>query len=149
MLSILLSTGLSLDHDRSVVVTATVYQAVESQCDSSPLVTAFGYKIDPKDPGKHRYIAISRDLESVFSPGDSVYVEGTYPYNDTCKIPVYDGIWIIADRMNARFTDKVDLLIGNNSFIDLFTGVTVTKINTDAETNYFGKYTEGIKETSP
>tara|TARA_R110002096_G_scaffold232252_5_gene422111 strand:+ start:1993 stop:2355 length:363 start_codon:yes stop_codon:yes gene_type:complete len=114
-LSILtLSILLSIDQ----TVTVTCYQATVAQCDSDPFTTAFGYKIDPKDPMSHRYIAISRDLETYFSPGDSVIVTGA---------GVYDGMWMVADRMNRRWVNRIDLLVGYDSYVDKFTGVTIKK----------------------
>lgn len=115
----------------TVVVTATVYQAKEQQCDSDPYTTAFGYKIDPSDPIKHRYVAVSKDLEEIFQPGDSVLVTGTHPYNDTTRAVVYDGMWIVADRMHPRWRKKIDLLISDDSFIDSFNNVTISKIKGD------------------
>ena len=45
-------------------VTITTYNAVRSQCDRSPLITADGTKIDNRklESGKQRIVAISRDL---------------------------------------------------------------------------------------
>lgn len=45
-------------------VTITTYNAVRSQCDRSPLITADGTKIDHNKvkSGKQRIVAISRDL---------------------------------------------------------------------------------------
>lgn len=99
-------------------VTATVYQAVPEQCNNDPYVTAFGYHIDPEAPLKHRYVAISRDLEDWLSAGDSVEVSGT---------GIYDGKWIVADRMNKRWKMKIDLLVNEDSYIDMFTNVIITK----------------------
>lgn len=99
-------------------VTATVYNAVPEQCDSDPSVTAFGYNIDLNDPIKHRYCAISRDLESWLQPGDTISIEGT---------DIYDGQWIVADRMNSRWTRKIDLLVNEDSYIDIFYNVTIDR----------------------
>ena len=99
-------------------VTATVYQAVPEQCNNDPYVTAFGYHIDPKDPLSHRYLAISRDLEEYLSAGDSVEVFGT---------DVYDGKWVVADRMNRRWSRKIDLLVNMDSHIDIFRDVIIIK----------------------
>ena len=99
-------------------VTATCYQAVPEQCDADPYVTAFNYRIDPKDPLSHRYVAISRDLEAFYSPGDSIYIVGAGEY---------DGMWMIADRMNRRWSNKIDLLVNNDSYVDRFTDVRIIK----------------------
>ncbi len=99
-------------------VTATVYQATVEQCDNDPYITAFGYHIDPEDALSHRYVAISRDLEQYLSAGDSVMVTGT---------GIYDGKWVVADRMNRRWENRIDFLVNEDSFIDIFPNVTITK----------------------
>lgn len=99
-------------------VTATVYHAVPEQCNEDPYTTAFGYHIDPKDPQSHRYVAISRDLEQWLSPGDTIEVSGT---------GIYDGKWLVADRMNRRWKRKIDLLINEDSYVDIFPNVTINK----------------------
>ncbi len=102
----------------SIDVVATCYNATIAQCDKDPLTTAFGYKINKKHASNHKYIAISRDLEKYFNTGDTVFVEGTF---------IYDGYWIIADRMNKRFTNRIDFLVKQNDFIGKFDNVTITK----------------------
>ncbi len=87
-----------------VFVTATIYHAVEEQTDSTPNITASGYKINMADPLSDRIIAVSWDLENVygFKMGDMVYVSGT---------GVLDGIWFVRDRMNKRFRKRIDFLV--------------------------------------
>ncbi len=119
MIMVILSLGGIDKVFKPVTVTATVYQATPAQCNKDYLTTAFGYKIDPSNPLGHRYIAISRDLELHFNGGDSVLIEGT---------KVYDGKWIIADRMNKRWSNKIDLLVNHDSYIDKFEDVQITKL---------------------
>ena len=45
------------------MVTATIYHATPEQTDSTPDITASNKKIDLSNPLKHRWIAVSRDLE--------------------------------------------------------------------------------------
>ena len=87
-----------------VFVTATIYHAVEEQTDSTPNITASGYKINMADPLSDRIIAVSWDLENVygFKMGDMVHVSGT---------GVLDGIWFVRDRMNKRFRKRIDFLV--------------------------------------
>lgn len=106
-------------------VTATCYNAVAEQCDSDPSTTAFGYKVNMRYPLSQRYIAISRDLEGYFKAGDTVIVNGTF---------IYDGYWIVADRMNRRWTRKIDFLVKKNDFMDRFNNVTIRHKN-DARGN--------------
>jgi len=103
---------------KPVIVTATVYQATPAQCNEDYLNTAFGYSIDPECPLDHRYIAISRNLELIFPKGSIVHVDGT---------GIYDGEWIIADRMNNRWSNRIDFLVNNDSFIDKFENVRIIK----------------------
>ena len=98
------SSRLSEDESQRVFVTATIYHAVEAQTDSTPDITASGYKINMKDPLSDRIIAVSWDLENVygFKMGDMVHVSGT---------GVLDGIWFVRDRMNKRFRKRIDFLV--------------------------------------
>jgi 3D (Asp-Asp-Asp) domain-containing protein len=85
------------------IVTATIYHAVPAQTDSTPFITASGAVIEECCAGTHRWIAVSRDLEDegLFF-GAKVYVTGT---------GVFDGIWTVQDRMNKRWTRRIDFLV--------------------------------------
>ena len=51
-------------------------------------------------PGEHRWIAVSRDLEAKgFVFGAKVRITGT---------DGFDGIWTVQDRMNSRWTNRID-----------------------------------------
>ena len=39
----------------------------------------------------------------------------------------YDGMWMIADRMNRRWSNKIDLLVNNDSYVDKFANVKIVK----------------------
>lgn len=83
-------------------VKLTCYQPVEAQCDSDPLTTADGSKIDlhKLKKGDVKWCAISRDLLWLF-PKDKpkrVHIEGY-------------GIYEVRDVMNKRFNHRVDILI--------------------------------------
>lgn len=83
-------------------VTLTYYQPVKGQCDSKPLITADGSKINLNHlkSGKIRWCAISRDLLYLFPKGKPkrIYIEGF-------------GIYQVRDVMNRRFHHSVDILI--------------------------------------
>ena len=83
-------------------VSVTVYQPVESQCDSQPLITSDGSKIDLKSlkNGNTKWCAVSQDLLYLFPNGKPkmIWIEGY-------------GIYEVKDVMNKRFKHKVDLLI--------------------------------------
>ena len=103
----------------TITVTATCYNATVAQCNDDPTTTAFGYRINLNRPFSHKYIAISRDLEEYFSPGDTVIVRGTF---------VYDGYWIVADRMNVRWERKIDFLVREGQHTDLYRNVTIRRL---------------------
>lgn len=80
-------------------VTITTYNAVRSQCDRSPLITADGTKIDngKVKNGEQRIVAISRDLLYAIPLGSLIYVEG-------------HGYYEVRDTMNSRFKHRIDIL---------------------------------------
>jgi len=102
--SLLSHDSSSLNEKQKLFVTATIYHAVEAQTDSTPDITASGYKINMEDPLSDRIIAVSRDLESIygFKMGDMVRVQGT---------GILDGTWFIRDRMNKRWKKRIDFLV--------------------------------------
>lgn len=80
-------------------VTITTYNAVMSQCDRSPLITADGTKIDNRKvkSGEQKIVAISRDLLYAIPLGSLIYVEG-------------HGYYEVRDTMNSRFKHRIDIL---------------------------------------
>jgi 3D (Asp-Asp-Asp) domain-containing protein len=109
--------------DREVdvyVVTATVYHAVEGQCDANPLVTASGAKIaNAESAYEHRYLAVSRDLLDVFPYGTMVEVNG-------CD--ELDGVYTVADTLNKRYKGYIDLLINPDMNGGKWEGVRIKKV---------------------
>ena len=85
------------------IVTATIYHAVKEQTNEDYLTTASGANIDSLNPERHRYLAVSRDLETLgFTLGTSVQVTGAGELS---------GVWHIEDRMNKRWTKRIDFLV--------------------------------------
>lgn len=80
-------------------VTITTYNAVRSQCDRSPLITADGTKIDHRKvkSGEQRIVAISRDLLYAIPLGSIIDIEGY-------------GRYEVRDTMNSRFKHRIDIL---------------------------------------
>ena len=80
-------------------VTITTYNAVRSQCDRSPLITADGTKIDHNKvkSGEQRIVAISRDLLYAIPLGSIIDIEGYGKYE-------------VRDTMNSRFKHSIDIL---------------------------------------
>jgi len=86
-----------------LTVTATIYHATPSQTDSTPDRTATNFKINMDNPGSHRIIAVSRDLEALgFTMNKTVVVSNAGDM---------DGLWVIRDRMNKRWTKRIDFLV--------------------------------------
>ena len=76
------------------------------------------FELDLSNPYKHKIIAVSRDLLIEYPKGTKVYVEGT----------TYDGIYVVMDKMNKRYTDRIDLLINEEMQIGSWPDATITKI---------------------
>jgi 3D (Asp-Asp-Asp) domain-containing protein len=84
------------------IVTVTTYSITEGETDSTPLITASGFKINANNPKRHRIIAVSRDLKRKYKFGQKVRIEGAGKYN---------GIYTIRDLMHHRWKNKIDILI--------------------------------------
>ena len=101
-------------------VTATVYNAVPSQCNDNPLVTASRFVIIPENIETDRILAMERTMMAEFGIqyGDIVMVEGTTRY---------DGEWQVQDTMNKRFAGqhKIDFLVPNHIRTGKWTSVKV------------------------
>ena len=110
-----------VEREREIyVVTATVYHAVDGQCDNSQLITASGAKIASVESAyDHRYIAVSRDLLDAFPFGTRVEVSGCGELN---------GEYIVADTMNRRYKGYIDILINPNMKIGKWEGARITKV---------------------
>ena len=80
---------------------------MEAQCDSDPLVTADGTKIDLNKlkKGKIKYCAISRNLLPFIPLGSVIEIEGY-------------GLYEVRDTMNKRFSHCIDILqhVGEKNF---------------------------------
>lgn len=109
------------DNHAECLVTATVYHAVEAQCNADYLTTASGMKIKSTNEAySHKYIAVSRDLRELFPYGCKVEISGT---------DIYDGIYTVADTMNKRYTEYIDILINPDMPIGKWENVVIKKLN--------------------
>jgi len=87
-------------------VLATIYHADPAQTNADYLTTASLKKIDESNPAGHRWIAVSRDLEKLgFTMGTRVCIENAGEM---------DGEWTIEDRMNKRWTKRIDFLVNKS-----------------------------------
>ena len=84
------------------VVTVTTYKSISGETDSTPNVTASGFKISRKNPKKHRIIAVSRDLKRKLRFGQRVRLRNAGKYN---------GEYVVRDVMNKRYRKRIDILI--------------------------------------
>ena len=90
--------GCSGGNSQTQEVTATAYNSVNSQTKAGdPALTAWG---DTLKPGM-KAIAVSRDLiEDGLTHGTEVTIEGM------------SGTYIVRDKMNKRWKDKIDIYMG-------------------------------------
>ena len=112
-------TSLSAQKAVSDYVVCTVYNAVPEQTNSDPEHTAFMFKLDLGNPYKHRIIAVSRDLLKKYPKGTQVCIEGTS----------YDGLYTVMDKMNKRYTNRIDILINEDMPIGKWDNISMHKIN--------------------
>ena len=80
-------------------VTASAYNSLAYQTNSSPHITAFG---DSLKPGL-KYIAVSRDLQAL-----------GLDYNTPVKIEGLEGIYLVKDKMHSRWKNKIDIYMGTD-----------------------------------
>jgi len=111
-------------------VVATMYHAVRGQTDKTPHITADGTRIDTKNAGKYRFVALSRNLlkrwGGPFNYGDYIIVEG-------CN-GKYDGIWQVRDTMNDRFHNRIDFLQSKGTKPIKFDNAVIYKYHKNDET---------------
>ena len=101
-------------------VTLTTYSTTIGQTDSTPHITASGFKIDTTNPKKHRIIAVSRDLKKKWPFGTKVRIK---------KAGKYNGVYTVKDVMNKRYKNRIDILIGEDDKQTTMNNVKITKIN--------------------
>jgi 3D (Asp-Asp-Asp) domain-containing protein len=82
---------------KKLEVTATAYNSLANQTDDDPTVAAWG---DTLEPGM-KVIAVSRDLlDSGLTHNTKVWIE---------DVP---GTYYVKDKMNRRWTKKIDIYMG-------------------------------------
>lgn len=109
----------------SETTTATVYNAVPSQCNDDPFHTASMYTIVPERIEQDRILAMERTMMAEYGIhyGDLVLIIGAGDY---------DGVWQVQDTMNKRFAGqhKIDLLVPEHIRHGKWKNVKVYKQNT-------------------
>jgi 3D (Asp-Asp-Asp) domain-containing protein len=104
----------------SEVVTVTTYTPSIEETDSTPLITASGFKISERNPKRHRIVAVSRDLKRKYRFGTKIRIKGAGKY---------DGEYTIRDVMNKRHRNRVDILVGKKDKQTKIRKVKLYKIN--------------------
>jgi 3D (Asp-Asp-Asp) domain-containing protein len=95
----LLSCSDEARDSHTAVVTATAYNSMPEQTDGDPTVAAWG---DQLKPGR-KAIAVSRDLvERGLTRGTKVRIEGQR------------GTYRVLDTMHSRWTDRIDIYMGED-----------------------------------
>jgi len=97
----------------SYAVTLTAYNAVPEQTDSDPSVTASGAYSNPEIVA-----ARSRDLADTLPFGTIIEIVGPSTPQNNCGYHIVEpivGYRVIADSMNSRYTDRIDILFGTES----------------------------------
>lgn len=84
---------------KSLEVTASAYNSMRYQTSSEPNIAAWG---DTLKPGM-KCIAVSRDLLAI-----------GINHNTRVKIDGLDGIYLVKDKMNKRWKNKIDIYMGEN-----------------------------------
>ncbi len=106
---------------KTIIVVATIYHADPAQCNADYLTTASMKTINESNPQGHRWIAVSRDLEEHgFVFGAKVKVSGAGKL---------DGIWTVEDRMNKRYTKRIDFLVNKDMTGGKWNNVKIILVN--------------------
>ena len=83
----------------SLEVTATAYNSTPDQTEGDGAATAFGQHLHPG----MRIVAVSRDLEAQgLHAGVRITIDGL------------EGEWEVADRMNDRWRERIDIFMGSD-----------------------------------
>lgn len=81
-------------------VTATAYNSLPNQTSAThPNIAAWGDTLKPGD----RCIAVSRDL-----------LEEGLTHNTRVKLDGFEGVYVIKDKMNRRWKNRIDIYMGLN-----------------------------------
>ncbi len=113
--------------EKSAIVAITGYNAVPEQTDSDPFTTAWGVYSNPEI-----IAAVSRDLRTKFPFGTVVVLEAENPTGKHCgydKVKHFIGYRVIADSMNARHTQRMDILFDVDAKVAYGTGANTKQIN--------------------
>jgi len=97
----------------SYTVTLTAYNAVPEQTDDDPFTTASGVYSNPEI-----IAARSRDLAEKLPFGAIIEISGPPASQNNCGYHIVKpiiGYRVVADAMNVRYTNRVDILFNKES----------------------------------
>lgn len=86
--------------DNKLRVTATAYNSLPAQTDSTPNIAAWGDRLRPG----MKVIAVSRDLLKKYG----------LKHKDKVKISGLEGEYLVLDKMNKRWRKKIDIYMGKD-----------------------------------
>ncbi|MFD0797648.1 3D domain-containing protein [Maribacter chungangensis] len=87
-------------HWQPLTVTATAYNSTPAQTSHEhPAITAWGDSIKPGV----KWIAVSRDL-----------LKKGLSYNTLVKIDTFKGVYVVKDKMHARWRNRIDIYMGKD-----------------------------------
>jgi 3D (Asp-Asp-Asp) domain-containing protein len=101
----------------ALTVKLTAYNAVPSQTDNNPFTTASGAFSNPEVVA-----ARSSDLAAKLPFGTIIEITRTYADTPSCgyqKVASQIGYRVIADAMNARITNTVDVLLDQDQTVSV------------------------------
>lgn len=84
---------------KTISVTATAYNSLAYQTSPDPNITAWG---DSLLPGM-KCIAVSRDL-----------ITKGLKHNTPVKIDGFEGVFLVKDKMNRRWKNRIDIYMDND-----------------------------------
>lgn len=83
----------------SLEVVASAYNSTKAQTEGNPFLTAWGDTLQPST----KSIAVSRDL-----------IKKGLTHNTQVKIEGFDEIYIVNDKMHAKWRNKIDIYFGTD-----------------------------------
>ncbi|WP_310990997.1 3D domain-containing protein [Aequorivita marina] len=118
----------------TITVTATAYNSVERQTKKgNPSLAAWG---DILEPGE-RAIAVSRDL-----------IKLGLDHNEEVEINNLPGTYIVKDKMNKRWTKKIDIYMGLDEDAARQWGKQTVEIQFNKKNRPFDKFSKQADENN-
>ncbi|MEM8499443.1 MAG: hypothetical protein AAF542_15570 [Pseudomonadota bacterium] len=99
LLTVVFAIGACTPEKESLEVTATAYNSLPAQTQGDPEIGAWGDRLDPDI----QTIAVSRDLLSL-----------GLTHNAVVEIDGMAGSWLVRDKLNRRFTKRIDVYMGKD-----------------------------------